>query len=151
MSFDTAQDLSALKPYLVQTEPNVLSSCLHPLFIESSVAQENVLIEQHTNEYRWGGENITLKSIHTLWTLFPIHIKTTQVPFFSLYFFITHSHYLYFSLFFPCHYRFIQNVAIIGLLMLPPTVQAEFVWGSLSINCTLATTDFFFTLVITVM
>lgn len=45
MSFDTARDLSVLKPYLAQTEPNVLSSCLHPLFIESSMAQENVFIE----------------------------------------------------------------------------------------------------------
>lgn len=143
MSFDTAQDLSALKPYLVQTEPNVLSSCLHPLFIESSVAQENVLIEQHTNEYRWGGENITLKSIHTLWTLFPIHIKTTQVPFFSLYFFITHSHYLYFSLFFPLSLQIYTECSNRRPSELPPTVQAEFVWGSLSINCTLATTDFF--------
>lgn len=69
MTFDNAQDFSALKRYLIQTEPNVLSSCLHPLFIKSSMAQENVLIEQHTNEYGWGGENITLKSMHTLNTI----------------------------------------------------------------------------------
>lgn len=135
MSFDTARDLSALKPYLVQTEPNVLSSRLHPLFIESSMAQENVLIESipmNTDEK----EKISFSNPYTLPTLPPTHIKMAHIPFF-LSFFSTHSHYLYFSicLTFSCHNRFAQKVA--------PSEAASSSARSLGINCTFATAMLF--------
>lgn len=79
---------------------------------------------------------------HTLNTISYTHKNYTSSFFLSLFLHHTFTLPIFFS-FFSLSLQIYTECSNRRPSELPPTVQAEFVWGSLSINCTLATTDFF--------